>query len=191
MATGWRLVLSEYKGCDFIVLFQCNFAFRGVCNRCASARPSGPFRSGAGAVGHGRGRVANDSGVPGRYLDFLCWQLVETFKFILCGNIIWAKCNVCNTNKPGHNEGVVRGGRGGGYKELEEELDETKRRRKEAEVRYSCGALDFEVVDVQDGEVDEFGKAARPGAVVAGGRERGYEYGRNIEYGRDRDRDRD
>jgi hypothetical protein len=35
-----------------------------------------------------------------------------------------------------------RGGRGGGYKELdEEELEETKRRRKEAEVRYSCGAV--------------------------------------------------
>lgn len=50
----------------FKQLFQCNFAFRGVCNRCASARPSGPFGSGAGAVGHGRGRVANDSGVPGR-----------------------------------------------------------------------------------------------------------------------------
>jgi hypothetical protein len=43
-----------------------NFAFRGVCNRCASARPSGPSGGGAGAGGHGRGRGANDSGVPGR-----------------------------------------------------------------------------------------------------------------------------
>lgn len=28
-----------------------------------------------------------------------------------CGNINWAKrlkCNICNTNKPGHNEGGVR-----------------------------------------------------------------------------------
>ncbi|KAG4403463.1 hypothetical protein GLYMA_01G117401v4 [Glycine max] len=29
----------------------------------------------------------------------------------MCGNINWAKrtkCNICNTNKPGHNEGGVR-----------------------------------------------------------------------------------
>ncbi|CAF2051918.1 unnamed protein product, partial [Brassica napus] len=49
----------------------------------------------------------------------------------LCGNVNWAKrlkCNVCNTNKPGQNE--CGGGRGGGYKELDEqELEETKRRR--------------------------------------------------------------
>ncbi|CAF2040441.1 unnamed protein product [Brassica rapa] len=55
----------------------------------------------------------------------------------LCGNVNWAKrlkCNVCNTNKPGQNECGVRGGRGGGYKELDEqELEETKRRRGEAE----------------------------------------------------------
>ncbi|CAN6997811.1 unnamed protein product, partial [Brassica oleracea var. botrytis] len=54
-----------------------------------------------------------------------------------CGNVNWAKrlkCNVCNTNKPGQNECGVRGGRGGGYKELDEqELEETKRRRREAE----------------------------------------------------------
>uniref|UniRef100_M4D8W3 Tubulin/FtsZ 2-layer sandwich domain-containing protein n=2 Tax=Brassica TaxID=3705 RepID=M4D8W3_BRACM len=55
----------------------------------------------------------------------------------LCGNVNWAKrlkCNICNTNKPGQNECGVRGGRGGGYKELDEqELEETKRRRSEAE----------------------------------------------------------
>nr|VDC82648.1 unnamed protein product [Brassica rapa] len=55
----------------------------------------------------------------------------------LCGNVNWAKrlkCNVCNTNKHGQNECGVRGGRGGGYKELDEqELEETKRRRSEAE----------------------------------------------------------
>ena len=31
--------------------------------------------------------------------------------FVRCGNINWAKrtkCNICNTNKPGHNEGGVR-----------------------------------------------------------------------------------
>lgn len=55
----------------------------------------------------------------------------------MCGNINWAKrnkCNICNTNKPGTNEGGVRGGRAGGYKELdEEEIEETRRRRREAE----------------------------------------------------------
>ncbi|CAN6972229.1 unnamed protein product [Brassica rapa subsp. trilocularis] len=55
----------------------------------------------------------------------------------LCGNVNWAKrlkCNICNTNKPGQNKCGVRGGRGGGYKELDEqELEETKRRRGEAE----------------------------------------------------------
>uniref|UniRef100_A0A803LRS0 Transcription initiation factor TFIID subunit 15 n=1 Tax=Chenopodium quinoa TaxID=63459 RepID=A0A803LRS0_CHEQI len=54
----------------------------------------------------------------------------------MCANINWAKrtkCNICNTNKPGISEGGVRGGRAGGYKELdEEELEETKRRRREA-----------------------------------------------------------
>ncbi|KAM0029201.1 hypothetical protein Hdeb2414_s0018g00522991 [Helianthus debilis subsp. tardiflorus] len=40
----------------------------------------------------------------------------------------------CNTNKPGISEGGVGGGRAGGYRELdEEELEETKRRRWEAE----------------------------------------------------------
>ncbi|KAJ6726744.1 hypothetical protein OIU79_004805 [Salix purpurea] len=113
----------------FKQLFQCNFAFRGVCNRCASARPSGPFGSGAGAVGHGRGRVANDSGVPGRCGN-ITGQSAQSAMFSTRVNLVTMR---------------VLGGRGGGYKELEEELDETKRRRKEAEVRYSYGALDFEV----------------------------------------------
>lgn len=43
-----------------------NFAFRGVCNRCGSARPAGAFGGGAGAGGSGRGRGGNDSGGPGR-----------------------------------------------------------------------------------------------------------------------------
>jgi len=38
--------------------------------------------------------------------------LSHVFFFLLrCGNINWAKrtkCNICNTNKPGHNEGGVR-----------------------------------------------------------------------------------
>lgn len=43
-----------------------NFAFRGVCNRCGSARPSGMSGSGAGAGGRGRGRGAHDSAGHGR-----------------------------------------------------------------------------------------------------------------------------
>ncbi|KAL8141961.1 hypothetical protein V2J09_014993 [Rumex salicifolius] len=124
-----------------------NFAFRGVCNRCGSARPIGASGGGGGG-GRGRGRGAPDAsgnaraatGPPALFgpNDWSC---------PMCANINWAKrtkCNICNTNKPGHNEGGVRGGRGGGYKELdEEELEETKRRRREAE---------------DDGEMyDEFG----------------------------------
>ncbi|EEE69405.1 hypothetical protein OsJ_28765 [Oryza sativa Japonica Group] len=117
-----------------------NFAFRGVCNRCGAARPAGVSGSGAGGGGRGRGRGSDDAkggsraaavgGPPGLFgpNDWSC---------PMCGNINWAKrmkCNICNTTKPGHNEGGVRGGRGGGYKELdEEELEEVKRRRKEAE----------------------------------------------------------
>lgn len=43
-----------------------NFAFRGVCNRCGSARPAGAFGGGAGAGGSGRGRGGNDSSGHGR-----------------------------------------------------------------------------------------------------------------------------
>ncbi|XP_061342140.1 transcription initiation factor TFIID subunit 15 [Gastrolobium bilobum] len=122
-----------------------NFAFRGACNRCGSARPAGAAGF-AGAGGRGKGRAGQESGEIGRPgggglfgpNDWPC---------PMCANINWAKrtkCNICNTNKPGHNEGGVRGGRAGGYKELdEEEIEETKRRRREAE---------------DDGELyDEFG----------------------------------
>ncbi|KAL6838960.1 hypothetical protein ACP4OV_031187 [Aristida adscensionis] len=134
-----------------------NFAFRGVCNRCGAARPAGVSGAAGGGGGRGRGRGSADArgssragaaagaaavgGPPGLFgpNDWPC---------PMCGNINWAKrtkCNICNTSKPGMNEGGVRGGRGGGYKELdEEELEEVKRRRKEAEE--------------DDGEIyDEFG----------------------------------
>ncbi|KAG2577288.1 transcription initiation factor TFIID subunit 15-like isoform X2 [Panicum virgatum] len=131
-----------------------NFAFRGVCNRCGAARPAGAGGAGGGGGGRGRGRGSSDArgssragagaavgGPPGLFgpNDWPC---------PMCGNINWAKrtkCNICNTSKPGTNEGGVRGGRGGGYKELdEEELEEVKKRRKEAEE--------------DDGEIyDEFG----------------------------------
>ncbi|XP_065853477.1 transcription initiation factor TFIID subunit 15 isoform X2 [Euphorbia lathyris] len=126
-----------------------NFAFRGVCNRCGSARPSGASGGSGGAGGRGRGRSSQSSGGPGRSAAGTTGLFgPNDWPCPMCGNINWAKrtkCNICNTNKPGHNEGGVRGGRGGGYKELdEEELEETKRRRKE--------------IEEDDGELyDEFG----------------------------------
>ncbi|KAF7131693.1 hypothetical protein RHSIM_Rhsim09G0072300 [Rhododendron simsii] len=126
-----------------------NFAFRGVCNRCGSARPSGGFGGGAGAGGRGRGRGSHDSSGPGRAPGAPTGLFgPNDWPCPMCGNINWAKrlkCNICNTNKPGTNEGGVRGGRAGGYKELdEEEIEETRRRRREAEA--------------DDGELyDEFG----------------------------------
>ncbi|KAL6507793.1 TATA-binding protein-associated factor 2N [Orobanche gracilis] len=117
-----------------------NFAFRGVCNRCGTARPAGSGGGGASGGGRGRGRGAHDAGgntrapvgaTGGGLFGPNDWSCP------MCANINWAKrskCNICNTNKPGVSEGGARGGRGGGYKELdEEELEETKRRRREAE----------------------------------------------------------
>ncbi|KAK1259178.1 hypothetical protein QJS04_geneDACA021505 [Acorus gramineus] len=115
-----------------------NFAFRGVCNRCGTARPAGASGLGGGG-GRGRGRGGNDPGGRGRPPVGGPTGLFgpNDWSCPMCGNINWAKrtkCNICNTNKPGHNEGGVRGGRAGGYKEFdEEELEEIKRRRREAE----------------------------------------------------------
>ncbi|XP_006660668.1 transcription initiation factor TFIID subunit 15 isoform X2 [Oryza brachyantha] len=191
-----------------------NFAFRGVCNRCGAARPAGVSGSSAGGGGRGRGRGSDDAkggsragaaavgGPPGLFgpNDWPC---------PMCGNINWAKrmkCNICNTTKPGHNEGGVRGGRAGGYKELdEEELEEVKRRRKEAEE--------------DDGEMyDEFGNLKKkfraktqqtesapslPGSGRAGweveqrgstgreGRERSRDRGRDHDYDERDNRNRD
>ena len=122
-----------------------NFAFRGACNRCGTARPAGASGI-SGAGGRGKGRAAQESGGIGRPAGGGLFG-PNDWPCPMCGNINWAKrtkCNICNTNKPGHNEGGVRGGRGGGYKELdEEEIEETRRRRREAE---------------DDGELyDEFG----------------------------------
>ncbi|XP_010557563.1 PREDICTED: transcription initiation factor TFIID subunit 15 [Tarenaya hassleriana] len=176
-----------------------NFAFRGVCNRCGTARPAGASGGGLGAGGRGRGRGGGaDAGAPGRQVSATSGLFgPNDWSCPMCGNINWAKrakCNICNTNKPGHNEGGVRGGRGGGYKELdEEELEETKRRRREAE---------------DDGEMyDEFGnlkkkfraKAHRAdaGHTVAAGRagweveELGVERDGRERSSRDKRRDRD
>ncbi|MBA0706223.1 hypothetical protein Golax_018348, partial [Gossypium laxum] len=108
----------------------------------------GASGGGGGAGGRGRGRGAPDSGGHGRAVAATGGLFgPNDWPCPMCGNINWAKrmkCNICNTNKPGHNEGGVRGGRAGGYKELdEEEIEETRRRRREAE---------------DDGEMyDEFG----------------------------------
>ncbi|KAF8389576.1 hypothetical protein HHK36_024092 [Tetracentron sinense] len=89
-----------------------NFAFRGVCNRCGSARPIGASGGGAGAGGRGRGRGGNDSGGRGRTGGAPTGLFgPNDWSCPMCANINWAKrtkCNICNTNKPGHNEGGVR-----------------------------------------------------------------------------------
>ncbi|XP_058090374.1 transcription initiation factor TFIID subunit 15-like isoform X2 [Magnolia sinica] len=115
-----------------------NFTFRGVCNRCGTARPAGASGMVAGGGGRGRGRGSNDSGGRGQSAGGPTGLFgPNDWPCPMCGNINWAKrtkCNICNTNKPGHNEAGVRGGRAGGYKELdEEEIEETRRRRREAE----------------------------------------------------------
>ncbi|CAL9187166.1 unnamed protein product [Musa hybrid cultivar] len=122
-----------------------------------------------GAGGRGRGRAGASGKSWQQDGDWMCPNT-------RCGNINWAKrtkCNICNTNKPGHNEGGVRGGRAGGYKELdEEEIEETRRRRREAEE--------------DDGEIyDEFGnlkkkfraktQQAEAGQMVPGSGRAGWE----------------
>ncbi|KAJ7297762.1 hypothetical protein O6H91_Y037300 [Diphasiastrum complanatum] len=136
-----------------------NFAFRGVCNRCGTARPAGGAGAGGMGGGRGRGRGAPDvsgrgrgpGGPPGLFgpNDWNC---------PMCGNINWAKrmkCNICNTTKPGMTEGGVREGRAGGYKEFDEaEIEETKRRRRELEE--------------DDGEMyDEFGNLKKKFRIKA------------------------
>ncbi|TYH77082.1 hypothetical protein ES332_D04G129100v1, partial [Gossypium tomentosum] len=76
-----------------------NFSFHGA----SCGRGAGGCGRGRGApyyAGHGRA-VAVIGGLFGPN-DWPC---------PMCGNINWAKrmkCNICNTNKPGHNEGGVR-----------------------------------------------------------------------------------
>lgn len=176
-----------------------------MCNRCGSARPAGASGGGMGAAGRGRGRGSNESPNHARQAGTSGLFGPNDWPCPMCGNINWAKrtkCNICNTNKPGHSEGGVRGGRGGGYKELdEEEIEETKRRRREAEE--------------DDGELyDEFGnlkkkfrakmqqaEAGRPlpgagragweveelGVVDRNGRERSRDRGRERDKNRERD----
>lgn len=43
-----------------------NFAFRGVCNRCGSARPTGASGGASRGAGRGKGRGGGDSAGTGR-----------------------------------------------------------------------------------------------------------------------------
>lgn len=52
--------------CNLRSCSNVNFAFRGVCNRCGTARPAGAGGGGAGAAGRGRGRGSQDPGGPAR-----------------------------------------------------------------------------------------------------------------------------
>ncbi|XP_076890532.1 transcription initiation factor TFIID subunit 15-like isoform X3 [Bidens hawaiensis] len=195
-----------------------NFAFRGVCNRCGSARPAGASGGGAGGGGRGRGRGGGPDSGGGRGggggptgglfgpNDWSC---------PMCANINWAKrlkCNICNTNKPSVSEGRVRGGRAGGYKELdEEELEETKRRRREAEEddgemydefgnlkkKFRVKAQQAEVGQVLPGtgragwEVEELGMSEREKRERSRDRRDERESSKNRRRSRSRERERD
>ncbi|XP_073318045.1 transcription initiation factor TFIID subunit 15 [Primulina huaijiensis] len=188
-----------------------NFAFRGACNRCGTARPAGASSAGATGGGRGRGRDGHELGGQNHAVGGTGGGLFgpNDWPCPMCGNINWAKrlkCNICNTNKPGHNEGGVRGGRGGGYKELdEEEIEETKRRRREAEeddgemydefgnlkkkfrskTQQTENALGVPGVGRAGWEVEELGAAERDK------KERSRERGRDEERVRHRSRERD
>ncbi|CAI5940804.1 unnamed protein product [Closterium sp. NIES-64] len=105
--------------------------------------------SGRGEEGGGGGEVRGGGGGDGGAVTAAAqgkpWQQQGDWMCAaMCGNMNWAKrakCNICNTSRPGTSEGGAREGRGGGYKELDEaELEETRKRRKEAEeVRGGIG----------------------------------------------------
>ncbi|XP_020242318.1 transcription initiation factor TFIID subunit 15-like [Asparagus officinalis] len=202
-----------------------NFAFRGVCNRCGTARPANAGGTGATAAGRGRGRGSTDAGGRGRSAGGPTGLFgPNDWSCPMCANINWAKrlkCNICNTNKPGHNEGGVRGGRAGGYKELdEEEIEETRKRRKEAEEddeemydefgnlkkKFRAKTQQVESRQMLPGsgragwEVEELGVAERNGRERSRDRESsksrerdgyGHERERRRSRSRERDRDRD
>ncbi|KAG0574111.1 hypothetical protein KC19_VG235300 [Ceratodon purpureus] len=118
-----------------------NFSFRGICNRCGTARPTGFFPPVRGGLGCSRirGRGPGDAGCRSGRGAAVAPALFgpNDWNCPMCGNINWAKrtkCNICNTTKPGYNEGGAREGRAGGYKEFDEaEIEESKRRRREME----------------------------------------------------------
>ncbi|GJV23873.1 transcription initiation factor TFIID subunit 15 [Tanacetum coccineum] len=90
-----------------------SFAFRGVRNRCGSARPAAGDGAGGGGVGAVVALIQEE--VAGMLLVVLRDFLVLVTGLIQCkyktvfGNINWAKrfkCNICNINKPGVCKGV-------------------------------------------------------------------------------------
>ncbi|TYG73753.1 hypothetical protein ES288_D04G127100v1 [Gossypium darwinii] len=85
--------------------------------RCSNRREIGSVQiqgasCGRGAGGCGRGRGAPYYAGHGRAVAVIGGLFgPNDWPCPMCGNINWAKrmkCNICNTNKPGHNEGGVR-----------------------------------------------------------------------------------
>lgn len=74
-----------------------NFAFRGACNRCGSARPAGAAGV-AGAGGRGRGRTGQDSGGIGRSVggglfgpnDWPCPMYDHVHCFLFLFLLLWS-----------------------------------------------------------------------------------------------------
>lgn len=84
-------VISSHSSCSNV-----NFAFRGACNLCGSARPAGAAGV-AGGGGRGKGRAGQDSGGSGRPVGgglfgpndwpcpmYDCVHIVHIFFFLLC-----------------------------------------------------------------------------------------------------------
>eukprot|EP00854_Cymbomonas_tetramitiformis_P001564 gene1564-2196_t len=130
-----------------------NFAWRGQCNRCRTAKPGGLGRGrgrgkgfgddfgggkggkgskgGKGFGGFGGGDKGGKGGKGGKGSDPDDWACG------MCANMNWAKrgrCNICNTARPGTNV-EKREGACGGFKELEntDDLEEKMKRRQQYE----------------------------------------------------------
>mmetsp|Transcript_46481 Transcript_46481/g.109392 ORF Transcript_46481/g.109392 Transcript_46481/m.109392 type:complete len:147 (+) Transcript_46481:338-778(+) len=115
-----------------------NYARRNECNRCKASKPAELMRAGRGGGrgggDRGGGRIPNTKDG-----DWPC---------PVCMNINWARrdtCNQCQTPKPGARQDP-RDGKGGGFKEIEEDPREIEKRRKEREKAE------------EEEEYDEFGR---------------------------------